>query len=71
MMATMTTTTMMMVMDGFEDLGVVLYRPSRLISKVIAYANMEVVSYKESTIWNIIATSHTMNFFSKRLFQFW
>ncbi len=42
MMATMTTTTMMMVMDGFKDLGVVLCRPSRLISKVIAYVNMEV-----------------------------
>jgi hypothetical protein len=44
MMATMITTTMMMmmVMDQFEDLGVVLCRPSRLISKVIAYVNMEV-----------------------------
>ncbi len=42
MMATMTTTTMMMVMDQFKDLGVVLCRPSRMISKVIAYANMEV-----------------------------
>jgi hypothetical protein len=43
MMATMITTTMMMmVMDQIEDLGVVLCRPSRLISKVIAYVNMEV-----------------------------
>jgi hypothetical protein len=42
MMATMTTTTMMMVMDRFKDLGVALCRPSRLISKVIAYAKMEV-----------------------------
>ncbi len=38
----MTITTMMMVMDRFKDLGVVLCRPSRLISKVIAYTNMEV-----------------------------
>jgi hypothetical protein len=38
----MMTTTMMMVMDRFEDLGVVLCRPSRLISKVIAYVNMEI-----------------------------
>ncbi len=37
-----TTTMMMMVMDQFEDPGVVLCRPSRLISKVIAYVNMEV-----------------------------
>jgi hypothetical protein len=43
MMATMITTTMMMmVMDQFEDLGVVLCRPSRLISKIIAYVNREV-----------------------------
>jgi hypothetical protein len=44
MMATMIATTMMMmmVMDQFKDLGVVFCRPSRLISKVIAYVNMEV-----------------------------
>jgi hypothetical protein len=43
MMATMITTMMMMmVMDQFKDLGVVLCRPSRLISKVIGYVNMEV-----------------------------
>jgi len=58
-----TTTMMMMVMDQFEDLGVVLCRPSRLISKVIAYGEHgSKLRPAQSTRWNIIATSCTMNF---------
>jgi hypothetical protein len=73
MVMMITTTMMMMVMDQFEDLGVGLGFVQAFKIDLKSYCICEHGSKlhpAQSTRWNIIATSCTMNFFSKRFFQF-